>query len=408
MLVSAGILAWSKESAAWPKPSCWVLVNAPVVNMVCQCVASVLVTIQEEYVKTYGDQSDIASLLFDETCTQVRWRGIHDKKQRDCNPLIIGNYGGDPEMDVLAWLLQVNFNVLTRTAKGKSVGDLNKEIVRDFHFDRSSQALLTLTRRMPALQEPSDLAGECLVELPEFRDVVCFTVQLDQKKPPRFYEIFSLVFHPKNLDLPYENLSVVIAKQLLEAKFCEIGTMPSVFIVHNGEMGRGSHFDSIMSCREKPLRLPPVERLNVITHRLNFGANTFVGHLLEVALGIYLEDKERTLDESLLAVHCCKDNETVMEVCNFFRTTYNIGLSADDIHNANVEALAPPPAATRSNASGNSANTPRKHSDRLMGGFRLLVPLTKECFRDGFKGAGSMSELSDMRRNHFHSTMTMV
>ena len=91
------------------------------------------------------------------------------------------------------------------------MGDLNKEIVRAFHFDHPAQALLTLTGRMPALQEPSDLAGECLVELPEFRDVVCFTVQLDQKKPPRFYEIFSLVFHPKNLDLPYENLSVVIA-----------------------------------------------------------------------------------------------------------------------------------------------------------------------------------------------------
>jgi hypothetical protein len=98
-------------------------------------------------------------------------------------------------------------------------------------------------------------------ELPELRGFV--DLKLDKSKaPPSFYEIFAFLFHPKDLDVPVENLSVVIAKQLLEAKFCETAEMSSVFIVHNGEAGRRAHFDSIMSCREKPLRLPPAQRAN--------------------------------------------------------------------------------------------------------------------------------------------------
>lgn len=399
MCVSAGISPW------WPDESGWVDVNAPVVNMVRRCVASVLVTIQEEYKKTYGDKIDVASMLFSETCSQVRWRNILAGKIDRFNPLVPGNYGGEPEMAVLAWLFQVNFNVLTRPGKETSVDDLSNHVVRVLHFDRSAQALLTLTGRMPPLQEPSCFDGKCLSE---FRDVARFTVQLDKKKPPRFYEIFAFVFSPRNCDLPYENLSVVIAKQLLETKFCETGGMSSAFIVHNGKMDAESHFDAIMSCREKPLRLPPAERLNVITHRLNFGATRVVGHLLEVALGIYLEDKERGLGESLLAVHCCKDNETVMEVAEFFKQTYKLELCADDIYKANIEVLGQPPAATRSNASGNSGKAPRKVIDRCQRGLRLLVPLTKECFREGLKGVGAMSELSDTKKKHFHSAMTMV
>jgi len=412
MLVSAAILAWSKEAEAWPTNDGWVHGNAPVVNMVRQCVASVLFTIQDEFVKTYGDNCDVASLLFEETQVQARWKDIIARK-RDFNPWIPGNYGGEPEMAVLAWLIQVNFNVLT--SKGQSWGDLNQEKVRAYHFDRSAQPFLTLTGRMPPLQERSS----CDEELPKFCDFVRFTVKLDQNKPPRFYELFAFVFHPKDADVPFEHLSVVIAKQLLQAKFCETAEMSSVFIVHNGEIGKLSHFDSIMSCREKPLRLPPAERLNVITHRLNFGATTFVRHLLEVALGIYLEDGDHAPGENLFTVHCCRENETVMEVCKVFDTTYNIGICVDDIHNANIDALAPPlqgyltqgqigVSSTGSIASGNSANAFRKQRDRLKGGFRLLVPLKKEWFRDWLKEAGSLSEMNHAKKKHFHSAMTMM
>jgi hypothetical protein len=149
--------------------------------------------------------------------------------------------------------------------------------------------------------------------------------------------------------------------------------------------------------------------LNVITHRLNVGATTFVGHLLEVALGIYLADEGCAPDDFLFAVHRCRDNDTVMDACSVFTTTYKIAVCPDEIYSANVEALAPPPPCTRHIASGHPVNLPRKYNDRLKGGFNLLVPLTKDRFRCWFKQAASMSNVIQAKIKHSsHTTMTMV
>ena len=401
MLVSAGTLAWSEEAEGYPTNCGWVERNAPVINMVRRCVASVLFTIQEEYSLAYGTECDVAAFLFQDPGVQDRWRKIQNKEER-FNPLMPGTYGGDPETAVLAWLIQVNCNFLN--SKGMSGVDLNRPLVRALHFDRSAKPLLTLTGQMP--QPLPSFRGE---ELPELRGFV--DLKLDKSKAaPSFYEIFAFLFHPKHLDVPVENLSVVIAKQLLEAKFCETAEMSSVFIVHNGEADRRAHFDSIMSCHEKPLRLPPAQRLNVITHRLNVGATTFVGHLLEVALGIYLADEGCAPHHPLFAVHRCRDNDTVQDACNFFKTTYKIEVCADDIYSANVEALAPTPPCTRNIASGHPVNLPRKYNDRLKGGFNLLVPLRKDRFRCWSKETASMSSkvIQAKIKQASHTAMTMV
>ncbi len=65
-----------------------------------------------------------------------RWRKIVAEEQHH-NPWQPDTWGGDIELDVVSWVLQVNLNVLTRTDES---APLQKRSIRSFHFDGSKKA----------------------------------------------------------------------------------------------------------------------------------------------------------------------------------------------------------------------------------------------------------------------------
>jgi hypothetical protein len=89
----------------------WSAVNAPVINQVRQKMASVIFTIDTDATQAWGEEA-MNKLFGDLHFNKNRWRKIVAEDQEH-NPRLPGTWGGDIELAVVAWLLQVNLHVLT-------------------------------------------------------------------------------------------------------------------------------------------------------------------------------------------------------------------------------------------------------------------------------------------------------
>jgi len=124
-------------------------------------------------------------------------------------------------MAVVAWLLQVNLHVLTRTDESA----LDKRSVRSFHCDGSAKMFLQLTGNM----QPNFVT----VDVPQL---------VEDVKSPCFFEI--LGFSARDFDVLDEKLDIVIAKDQLQGKVGSTTVRPNVFVLYNGV----NHFDAML-CR---------------------------------------------------------------------------------------------------------------------------------------------------------------
>ena len=185
MLTAASVLEGiPKENPSNEEKRIWCAVNAPVINQFRQKMASVLFTIHTGATQAWGGEA-INKLFGDYHFNKNRWRKMFAQDEH-YNPWQPGTWGGDIELAALAWVLQVNLHVLTRTDES---APLDKRSVRSFRFDDSAKTFLHLTGSMQPLLN-TDLSGDENV-LPQMDNFVIVDVQqlVEDVKSPCFFEI---------------------------------------------------------------------------------------------------------------------------------------------------------------------------------------------------------------------------
>ena len=240
MLTAAGVVERiHKDNPSNEEKQIWSAANATVINRVRQEMASVIFTIHTGATQAWGEEA-MNKLFGDLHFNKNRWRKIVAQDQGH-NPRQPGTWGGDIEMAVVAWLLQVNLHVLTRTDESA----LDKRSVRSFHCDGSAKMFLQLTGNMQPLLN-TDLgdensSGDVLPQMDNF--VTVDVPQLvEDVKSPCFFEI--LGFSARDFDVLDEKLDIVIAKDQLQGKVGSTTVRPNVFVLYNGV----NHFDAML-CR---------------------------------------------------------------------------------------------------------------------------------------------------------------
>ena len=220
MLTAAGVVERiHKDNPSNEEKQIWSAANATVINQVRQEMASVIFTIHTGATQAWGEEA-MNKLFGDLHFNKNRWRKIVAQDQGH-NPRQPGTWGGDIEMAVVAWLLQVNLHVLTRTDESA----LDKRSVRSFHCDGSAKMFLQLTGNM----QPNFVT----VDVPQL---------VEDVKSPCFFEI--LGFSARDFDVLDEKLDIVIAKDQLQGKVGSTTVRPNVFVLYNGV----NHFDAML-CR---------------------------------------------------------------------------------------------------------------------------------------------------------------
>jgi len=220
MLTAAGVVEGiHKDNPSNEEKQIWSAANATVINQVRQEMASVIFTIHTGATQAWGEEA-MNKLFGDLHFNKNRWRKIVAQDQGH-NPRQPGTWGGDIEMAVVAWLLQVNLHVLTRTDESA----LDKRSVRSFHCDGSAKMFLQLTGNM----QPNFVT----VDVPQL---------VEDVKSPCFFEI--LGFSARDFDVLDEKLDIVIAKDQLQGKVGSTTVRPNVFVLYNGV----NHFDAML-CR---------------------------------------------------------------------------------------------------------------------------------------------------------------
>jgi hypothetical protein len=240
MLTAAGVVEGiHKDNPSNEEKQIWSAANATVINQVRQEMASVIFTIHTGATQAWGEEA-MNKLFGDLHFNKNRWRKIVAQVAPH-NPWQPGTWGGDIELAVVAWLLEVNLHVLTRTDESA----LDKRSVRSFHFDGSAKMFLHLTGNMQPLLN-TDLgdennSGDVLPQMDNF--VTVDVPQLvEEVKSPCFFEI--LGFSARDFDVLDEKLDIVIAKDQLQRKVGSTRVRQNVFVLYNGV----NHYDAIL-CR---------------------------------------------------------------------------------------------------------------------------------------------------------------
>ena len=230
ILVAVGILPdMCTDMQSDEHTGIWATESVPVINQLRQQMSSVIVSIQKAGTEAWGEQA-IDILFGDIEHNKARWIKIVSQEQR-YNPWQPGTWGGDIELAVEVWILQVNLYVLTRLDERQPPPE---RWVRTFHFDGSTTPLLYLTGNMPPLV--NTLSHDVLPQIADF-----VTVELHHlaEKQPCFFEI--LGFFVRDFDVLNQRLDVVITKDELQAQGGSTTTRPSVLVLHNV-----NHFDVML------------------------------------------------------------------------------------------------------------------------------------------------------------------